>query len=388
MFRSALVFATLAFFFLPVGHVSAQSLTCGGSVLNSSDGTSADAASWTAYRAADPASKALGQVGSYKANFWAGEVGHVIGPLVPGDDLVVVLEKDVNATTAGHKGYYGVTGALLGLSDPASFPQTELRPIPVPSVSIAGSAVHLEWQAAQEEVAGNIVGYNIFRSADGISFERANAVPVTGLSYSDTEFSSTTTYYALGLAYRGASAVNGTVLSSNSNSGQSIDTDDDGLSDILELSSGMNNTSSDTDGDRISDGWEVQYGLDPLVDDSEADPDGDGISNYDEYVNGYDPTLAAPTATITATPNSGAAPLDVAFSFIANGDVSSVLWDFGDGVTSVEVDPIHTFVDSDLYTVKLTLVGSGGVSTFVIEVNCCGENSSVIIPMLELLLWK
>ena len=384
MARSFLIFTALAAFLLSAGFLHAQSLTCGGYVLKAADATPAGL--WEAYEPADPTSKARGQVGAYRANYWAGEVGHIIGPLAPGDDLVVVMEKEVNAATLEHKGYYAVTGGPVGVADPASFPQTQLRLIPSPSVSIAGSGVRLDWQAAQEDVAGNIVGYNLYRSADGISFDSVNAAPITDLGYVDTEFDGTTNYYALGLVFRGSSPVNGTALSANSNPGQVIDTDDDSLSDILELASGMNNTNPDSDGDVIPDGWEVRNGLDPLVDDAELDPDEDGISNYDEYANGYDPALAAPTATITVTPDSGPPPLAVVFGYIATGNATSVLWNFGDGTTSTETNPSHTFVDAGRYNVTLAMTGPGGVSVSSVDVNCSNDRALSIVPVIELLL--
>ena len=50
------------------------------------------------------------------------------------------------------------------------------------------------------------------------------------------------------------------------------DTDDDGLSDVLEETQyGTDPLNEDTDGDGMSDGWEVEHGLNPL-DDGESDP--------------------------------------------------------------------------------------------------------------------
>lgn len=40
------------------------------------------------------------------------------------------------------------------------------------------------------------------------------------------------------------------------------------------------------------DGWEVQYGLNPLSDDAAIDSDGDGLSNLLEHNYGSDPTDA------------------------------------------------------------------------------------------------
>jgi hypothetical protein len=46
---------------------------------------------------------------------------------------------------------------------------------------------------------------------------------------------------------------------------------------------------TDTDSDGMHDSWETTYGLDPSVDDANDNPDGDGLTNLQEYQQGYDP---------------------------------------------------------------------------------------------------
>ena len=71
-----------------------------------------------------------------------------------------------------------------------------------------------------------------------------------------------------------------------------LDTDGDGLTDIVEILIGTRPDLSDTDGDGMPDGWEHNYGLDPLADDALGDLDGDGLTNYDEYyLHGTRPDL-------------------------------------------------------------------------------------------------
>ena len=53
---------------------------------------------------------------------------------------------------------------------------------------------------------------------------------------------------------------------------EAIDSDNDGLADVLEETQyGTDPLDEDTDGDGMSDGWEVEHGLNPL-DDGESDP--------------------------------------------------------------------------------------------------------------------
>lgn len=64
------------------------------------------------------------------------------------------------------------------------------------------------------------------------------------------------------------------------------DSDDEGLSNILEVSLGTDPANPDTDEDGLSDGFEIlEYMTDPLM----FDTDGDGLSDGDEYVLGTNP---------------------------------------------------------------------------------------------------
>jgi PKD repeat protein len=66
------------------------------------------------------------------------------------------------------------------------------------------------------------------------------------------------------------------------------------------------------------------------------------------------------TANFTASPLSGSAPLDVQFSDLSTGTVDTYLWDFGDGGTSVEASPLHSYTTNGAYTVTLSITGPGG----------------------------
>jgi hypothetical protein len=61
------------------------------------------------------------------------------------------------------------------------------------------------------------------------------------------------------------------------------DSDEDSLSDGLEMVLGTDVLNPDSDSDSMTDGWEYENGLDPLVDDSADDLDGDGLSNVEEF---------------------------------------------------------------------------------------------------------
>ena len=69
-------------------------------------------------------------------------------------------------------------------------------------------------------------------------------------------------------------------------SGDSKDSDGDGLTDLEEDELGTDPESDDSDGDGLSDGDEVALGSDPLV----PDTDGDGLTDGEEAELGSDPT--------------------------------------------------------------------------------------------------
>ncbi|MEJ1222370.1 PKD domain-containing protein [Sediminicola sp. 1XM1-17] len=69
-------------------------------------------------------------------------------------------------------------------------------------------------------------------------------------------------------------------------------------------------------------------------------------------------TNAAPNAIATATPMQGSAPLEVTFNGSSSTDDIGILsynWDFGDGSTSAEADPIHIYDAAGEYNVVLTV---------------------------------
>ena len=57
-------------------------------------------------------------------------------------------------------------------------------------------------------------------------------------------------------------------------------------------------------------------------------------------------------------------PFDSPFADLSIGDISSWLWDFGDGATSTEEIPHHTYTKPGHYTVSLTVTNQEGSDTF------------------------
>jgi PKD repeat protein len=65
-------------------------------------------------------------------------------------------------------------------------------------------------------------------------------------------------------------------------------------------------------------------------------------------------------AGFTATPTSGAVPVTVTFTNSSTGAITSQLWSFGDGGTSMAANPSHTYTNTGSFTVSLTVFGAGG----------------------------
>jgi PKD repeat protein len=71
-------------------------------------------------------------------------------------------------------------------------------------------------------------------------------------------------------------------------------------------------------------------------------------------------SFEAPTADFNALPLNGEAPQAVTFTSAVSGDVDSYYWDFGDGQTSKEKDPVHIYNEAGTYTVILVVNSKGG----------------------------
>jgi PKD repeat protein/uncharacterized protein (DUF779 family) len=68
-------------------------------------------------------------------------------------------------------------------------------------------------------------------------------------------------------------------------------------------------------------------------------------------------------AGIYAEPTVGFGPLAVQFENKTTGDAESFLWDFGDGTTSTERNPVHTYSEAGIYSVSLTSSVTGFSNT-------------------------
>ena len=91
-------------------------------------------------------------------------------------------------------------------------------------------------------------------------------------------------------------------------------------------------------------------------------------------------------ANFSATSTSGAAPLTVIFTDQSTGTVDSWNWSFGDGLSSNEQNPSHTYNDSGSYTVTLTVTGPDDSDTETKTDYIKVSNAAKAMPWIPLLL--
>lgn len=69
-----------------------------------------------------------------------------------------------------------------------------------------------------------------------------------------------------------------------------------------------------------------------------------------------------PVANFSMSYSDNTAPCEVSFTNNST-DAASYVWEFGDGGSSADRDPKHTFTEGGTYSVKLTAISEGGSST-------------------------
>ena len=74
------------------------------------------------------------------------------------------------------------------------------------------------------------------------------------------------------------------------------------------------------------------------------------------------PPAIPPVARFTANPWSGPVPVTVNFAVLTPGASETYLWDFGDGTTSTQMYPVHTYSFPAYYRVTLTVSNAAGSS--------------------------
>jgi len=101
---------------------------------------------------------------------------------------------------------------------------------------------------------------------------------------------------------------------------------------------------------------------------------------------GAPPPIQPPTVSITANPSSGIAPLPVSFQSSAaspNGIIQSYSWTFGDGATSSQASPSHTYQTAGNYTARLVVTDQlNQTASASVSINA-GSAGSVEVKVMQ-----
>ena len=84
------------------------------------------------------------------------------------------------------------------------------------------------------------------------------------------------------------------------------------------------------------------------------------ISDHHSLSVTFERSIAIFVNFITSDPREGYAPVSISFISQIQGNVSRLLWDFGDGTTGTSTNPVHVYTKAGYHTVRLTAYGSEG----------------------------
>ncbi|TAL67086.1 MAG: PKD domain-containing protein [Bacteroidetes bacterium] len=87
-------------------------------------------------------------------------------------------------------------------------------------------------------------------------------------------------------------------------------------------------------------------------------PNGTGAFRFMTYFTPNSKNMLGPeplVASFSAEPIIGRNPLEVNFADSSTGGPTSYFWQFGDGGTSLEQNPVHTYTEEGIYSVKLKI---------------------------------
>ncbi|MBB3699913.1 PKD repeat protein/arylsulfatase A-like enzyme [Flammeovirga yaeyamensis] len=94
---------------------------------------------------------------------------------------------------------------------------------------------------------------------------------------------------------------------------------------------------------------------------------GESTETKENFVTVIEEPLEAPIADFEADPTTGKGELTVQFTDLSIGEIVSWFWNFGDGNTSEEQNPKHTYTEVGQYDVSLKVSNEAGDDTKLME---------------------
>ena len=77
--------------------------------------------------------------------------------------------------------------------------------------------------------------------------------------------------------------------------------------------------------------------------------------------------VPAPTAEFAVTGGSGVLPVEISLVNSSSGVIQFYEWDFGDGTTSSQQNPLKVYFEPGVFSISLTVRGPGGEDTFTVS---------------------
>lgn len=91
---------------------------------------------------------------------------------------------------------------------------------------------------------------------------------------------------------------------------------------------------------------------------------------------GYITVIARPKAGFMSNTSYGTAPLPVKFTDTSTESPAAWSWDFGDGTTSAEQNPVHTYTREGTFSVRLTASNAAGSGSIT-------KTGSIVVPLVR-----
>lgn len=107
------------------------------------------------------------------------------------------------------------------------------------------------------------------------------------------------------------------------------------------------------------------------------------IQQYFEVINIDDEAAGVPRASFDSSSTDLPLPVTVTFTDTSTFTPLEWIWDFGDGTTSTEQNPVHIYEDIGLFTVSLTVSNDEGSNTLIVPdyIDTTGEARAPSVPL-------
>jgi len=100
------------------------------------------------------------------------------------------------------------------------------------------------------------------------------------------------------------------------------------------------------------------------------------VKSLNGILTAQEQRFLAPKPLFRGVPLKGPTPLTVKFQNFSSGDPIKFLWDFGDGGTSVDTSPTHTYLAEGKYDVKLNMITSLGAQGIIVKAGYIEVNNN------------